>query len=68
MKYDVRCVRVGEHQPLLDEGYEPFAVSAHDTSYGFLNTTTNRREIEHQTTDYIYLRKPIRERKQCLQT
>ena len=56
-KYIIRSARSGEEQSLLDEGYEPFGISAHDTSYTFLNTSTNRREVEHQTTDYIYLRK-----------
>lgn len=61
MKYDIRTVRTGEEQTLLDEGYEPFGVSAHDTSYQFLNLSTNRRETKHQTTDYIYLQKKIKE-------
>ena len=60
-KYDVRCVRAGEEQQLLDEGWEPFGVSAHDTSYTFLDTTTGRRETEYRSTDYIYLRKEIDE-------
>ena len=58
-KYDVRRVRVGEEQQLLDQGYEPFAVSPQDTSYRFLNPTSWRSETQHQTTDYIYLRKVV---------
>jgi len=60
-KWDIISVRVGEEQEYLDKGYEPFGVSPHDTSYQFLNTTLNRYETHHQTTDYIYLRKLIKE-------
>lgn len=59
MKWDIKRVRSGEESKLLEQGYEPFGVSPNDTSYRFFNTTENRRELQHQTTDYIYLRKLI---------
>ena len=58
-KWDTRCVRSGEEQNLLDQGYEPYGVSGHDTSYMFLNTSNGKRETEHRTTDYIHLRKLV---------
>jgi hypothetical protein len=61
MKYDIRVVRAGEEQALLDGAYEPFSVVSHDTSYWFYNTSLNMRELERQNTDYIYLRKPVEE-------
>ena len=61
MKYDIVSVRAGEEQPLLNKGYEPFGISPHNTSYQYLNTTINRYVTEHQVTDYIYLRKKIKE-------
>ena len=60
-KWDIVRVRAGEEQEYLDKGYEPFGVSAHDTSYEFLNTSLNRYETAHQTTDYIYLRKLLQQ-------
>jgi len=60
--YDVQRVRFGEHQALIDEGYEPFGVSAHDTSYGFYNTTLRKQDVVNQTTDYIFLRKQVRKK------
>ena len=58
-KYDVRWVKVGEEKPLLDEGYEPFAVSAHDTSYEVATSNIYISKTVHRTTDYIYLRKML---------
>ena len=55
--YNIKCVRVGEEEELLRAGYEPFAVSARNTSYEFYNTSAHKRETQHQTEDYIYLRK-----------
>ena len=59
MKWDIRQVRSGEERELLEQGYEPFGVSPHVTSYQFFNTSLRRHETNHQTTDYIYLRKLI---------
>lgn len=55
--FEVCSTPVGEEKDLLKEGWEPFGVSAHNTSYIFTNTTNNKRETHYQTTDYIYLRK-----------
>ncbi|KKK65264.1 hypothetical protein LCGC14_2975890 [marine sediment metagenome] len=63
MNWDIKTVRSGEEGKLLEQGYEPFGVSPHDTSYRFLNTTAGEMELQHQTTDYIYLRKRIKEKK-----
>lgn len=56
-KWEIISVRSGEEKKYLEDGYEPFGVSPHDTSYMFTNTNNNEREIQHRTTDYIYLRK-----------
>jgi hypothetical protein len=61
MKYEIRRVRVGEEQQWLDKGYEPFGISPHDTSYQYLDTTLQRYMTHHQTTDFIYLRKKVKE-------
>lgn len=60
MRYEVRSVRYGEEQPLLDEGWEPFAVCLHGTPYQFLNTATGRMATEHQIAEYIYLRRKVK--------
>jgi len=59
--WEIKSVRVGQEQKFLEQGWEPFAVSSHNTSFEFFNTSTNRQETSHQTTDYIYLRKEITE-------
>ncbi len=58
-KWEIKIVRYGEEKEYLDEGWEPFAISAHDTSYQYYNTTKGVTETEHQTTDYIYLRRKV---------
>jgi len=60
MKYEI--VSVAEHEPqklqtYLDDGWEPFAVVARDTSYQFTDTSTATRQTQHQSTVYIYLRR-----------
>lgn len=55
--WENKCVRQGEEGKYLQDGWEPFAVSPQDTSYTFLNTSSHKREVEHQTTNLIYLRK-----------
>ena len=62
MQWDIKRVRSGEEGELLEQGYEPFGVSPHDTSYWFFNTTEGKKELIYQTTDYIYLRKRIKEK------
>lgn len=57
MKYEIKYVRQGEEKELLTQGWEPFGVSPHNTSYRFLDTTSGKQETHYQTTDYIYLRK-----------
>lgn len=57
MNYEITSARVGEHQKFLDEQWEPFGVSGHDTSYIFYNTSDQRDEVHHQTTDIIYFRR-----------
>lgn len=57
MEYEICRARYSEVRHLLNKGWEPFGVSARDISYHYLNTTTNRQETEHQTTDYIHLRR-----------
>lgn len=59
MIYKVIRVRYGEEQEYLDKGYEPFAVTTEDTSYMFTDSSTGRREMKPQSTDYIYLRKQV---------
>jgi hypothetical protein len=56
-KYEIVRVRYGEQQKYLDDGCEPFGVVALDTSYDFINTTINQRQTQHQSTEYIYLRR-----------
>lgn len=60
-KWEIRCVRRGDEEELLKQGYEPFGVSPHNTSYQFFNTSLKRTETEYQTTDYIYLRRRVEE-------
>lgn len=55
--WEVVKVRSGEEKELLRQGWEPFSVSPHDTSYQFLNTSSGKYELQPQSTDYIYLRK-----------
>ena len=57
--WDVKSVRKGEESVLLKEGWEPFGLVAHDTSYSFFNTSTHKDDVCHQTTDCIYLRKEV---------
>ena len=52
-------VRSGEEGELLRDGWEPFSISPQDTSYQFYNTSAGRSETQHQSTDYIYLRKVV---------
>ena len=60
MQYEIRCVRYGEEGELLKDGYEPFGVSSHDTSYTYFDTRLRTRDIHHRTIDYIYLRKKVK--------
>jgi len=61
MKWNIEKVRSGESEELLKQGYEPFGVVSHDTSYLYQNTTNNQRELHRQATDYIYLRKHVKQ-------
>ena len=57
MNWEIVVVKYGMEERYLKEGWEPFSVSPHDTSYQFLNTTSQRYETQHEATDYIYLRR-----------
>jgi hypothetical protein len=50
-RWAIVCVKAGEEAKYLELGWEPFAVSPHNTSYMFNGTQTY-----YQSTDYIYLR------------
>jgi len=56
-QWETAVVRKGEEQPYLDDGWEPYAVSPHDTSYEMTDNISGRRVTEHQTTDFIHLRR-----------
>lgn len=58
-KWQIVSIRYGEEAEYLDAGWEPFAVSPHNTSYQIFNTSLNRYETQYQSTDYIYLRRRI---------
>lgn len=53
MKYNIKKVREGEEQKYLDEGWEPFAVVAVNSSY----ECNNGKNVVYQSTVYIYLRR-----------
>ena len=55
--WKIACAQQGEESKYLKEGWKPFAVVSHDTSYSFYNSTERKGETEHQTTDFIYFRR-----------
>ncbi len=59
-RWELKSVQSYQNQELdtlLKDGWEPFAVSTRDTSYNFDNTTTGKRETQHQSAEYIHLRR-----------
>ena len=59
--WQVKRVCSGEEAGLLKDGWEPFAVSPNNSSYQFYNTSLRKYDTQHQTTDFIYLRKEIKD-------
>jgi len=59
--WEIIQVRSGEEGRYLQEGYEPFGVTVHHGSYQFLNTSLNRMETQLINTNYIHLRKKVKE-------
>ena len=61
MKYDIRSVRAGEEQSLLDDGWEPFAAVAREASYEHsTGLGANYRMTMYRSIDYIYLKKRVK--------
>ena len=63
--WEIKSVEQGSETKYLEEGWEPFGVSGHDMSYPFTNTSLRTREVKHQTTDYIYLRREKKDGDWC---
>jgi len=59
--WELLKVRQGEEHRLLAKGWEPFAVSARNTSYEYTDPNTERRCTRYQSDDYIYLRREAKD-------
>ena len=57
--WEIMKVKYGEHRGLLEEGYEPFAVTTENTSYECKDSRTFKTHTQYRSADWIYLKREL---------